>query len=101
MKIKSIKKVEPRTVYAVKTSTGTYIADGLAHHNCAGCNVFKYGEQYLYSIELDRKYGSGTAKKLMARRHESKKWTIPELEEIISDCKEQIRWYESNESLRE
>jgi hypothetical protein len=38
MKIIKIKKVTPRKVYAIKTSTGTFIADGLAHHNCAFCN---------------------------------------------------------------
>lgn len=38
MKIKHIKEVTPRTVYAIQTSTSTFIADGLAHHNCGYCN---------------------------------------------------------------
>lgn len=61
---------------------------------CTGCNMFKAGEQYLYAKALDLKYGDGKADELMNRRHETKKWTIPELEEIISDCKQQIKWYE-------
>ena len=28
---------------------------------CAGCNVFKYGEQYKFSVNLDAKYGQGIA----------------------------------------
>ena len=31
---------------------------------CAGCNVFKYGEQYKFSVNLDAKYGEGTAEEL-------------------------------------
>lgn len=96
MKIKSIKRVTPRTVYAVKTSTGTYIADGLAHHNCTGCNMFKQGEQYLYAKAIDQKYGDGVAEDLMNQRHGTHKFTLGELEQIIEDCKTQIKWYEEN-----
>jgi hypothetical protein len=95
MRVKSITSAKPRTVYAVKTSTGTYIADGLAHHNCVGCNMFKQGEQYLYSKALDMKYGNGTAEELMSRRFETHKFTTTELEEIIHDAKEQIKFYEN------
>jgi len=31
---------------------------------CAGCNVFKYGEQYKFSLNLDVKYGKGTSESL-------------------------------------
>ena len=31
---------------------------------CAGCNVFKYGEQYVFGNRLDKKYGTGTAERL-------------------------------------
>ncbi len=63
---------------------------------CVGCNMFKAGEQYLYSKALDLKYGDGTADALMARRHETHKLTITELEEVIHDAKEQIKWYEGH-----
>jgi hypothetical protein len=96
MRVKSIKKVEPRIVYAVKTSTGTYIADGLAHHNCTGCNMFKQGEQYLYAKALDYKYGEGTADGLMSQRHLTHKFSIDELQQVIDDSKTQIKWYEDN-----
>ena len=60
---------------------------------CVGCNMFKAGEQYLYSKQLDLKYGDGAADALMARRHETKKFTIGELEEIIHDSKESVKFY--------
>ena len=31
---------------------------------CVGCNMFKQGEQYKFSIALDSKYGEGTAEEL-------------------------------------
>ena len=87
--------IEPKPVYGLKTSTNTLIADGVYHHNCPSCNVFKHGEQYLYSKALDFKYGDGTAEELMNRRFETHKFTITELEEIIHDAKEQIKFYEN------
>lgn len=62
---------------------------------CVGCNMFKAGEQYLYSINLDKKYGEGTAKSLMDRRHETHKFTQDELLNIISEAKETCKWYEN------
>lgn len=61
---------------------------------CIGCNMFKQGEQYLYSKNLDAKYGDGTADALMAKRHLTHKFTVTELEEIIQDAKTQIEWYQ-------
>lgn len=57
---------------------------------CPGCNLFKQGEQYIYGKNIDLKYGAGTAEGLMNRRHETHKWKIDELEEIIKDCKEYL-----------
>jgi len=61
---------------------------------CTGCNMFKSGEQYAYSKALDLKYGTGTADRLFSRRFETHKFSISELEEIINDAREQIRFYE-------
>lgn len=61
---------------------------------CVGCNMFKQGNQYAYSINLDMKYGDGTAKKLHDQRFDTHKFTVLELEEIIHDAKEAIAFYE-------
>lgn len=63
---------------------------------CGQCNVYKYGEQYAYSKALDEKYGDGTAKKLFDRRGEQHKFTKEELQQIIDDSKEEIKFYEKN-----
>jgi hypothetical protein len=57
--------------------------------------MFKSGEQYLYSKALDMKYGDGTAEELHSQRFSTHSFTKEELEEIIHDRKEQIKWLES------
>lgn len=61
---------------------------------CVSDNLFKQGEQYLYAKALDLKYGDGKAEELMNRRFETHKFSRAELEEIIHDAKEQIKYYE-------
>lgn len=61
---------------------------------CYSCNVMRYGERFEYAKQLDLMYGKGTAEKLHTRRFESHKFTITELEQIIHDAKEEIKYYE-------
>jgi hypothetical protein len=61
------------------------------HAQCVGCNMFKQGEQYAHAREIDELYGSGTAETLHNQRHQTKKWTSAELEQIITDAKEYIK----------
>lgn len=63
---------------------------------CVSCNMFKGGEQYLYSKAIDMKYGDGTAEKLHSQRHISHKLTVTELEQIIKDATEQVKEYETS-----
>lgn len=63
---------------------------------CVGCNMFKSGEQYLYSKALDEKYGPGTAEELFSQRHDTHKFTVDELQEVIKDRKIQIKFYEAD-----
>ena len=50
---------------------------------CAGCNVFRYGEQYKFSVGLDTKYGSGTAESMLLKSKETSKIDNIELETKI------------------
>lgn len=94
MRIKSIKEVEPRTVYAIKTSSNTFIADGLAHHNCYGCNVMHQGRQYEFGIALDELYGAGTAKRMHHLAKQPHPFKKEELIKIIEEAKLEIANYE-------
>tara|TARA_B110000285_G_scaffold6073_1_gene6383 strand:- start:62 stop:454 length:393 start_codon:yes stop_codon:yes gene_type:complete len=50
---------------------------------CAGCNVFKYGEQFIFGQNLDSKFGEGTAQELHIKARKITKISSPELEELI------------------
>ena len=54
---------------------------------CAGCNVFKYGEQYLFATKLDAKFGEGTARRLHIKAQQIVKISDFELEELIKKYK--------------
>ena len=60
---------------------------------CMGCNVMKHGDIYTYGKNLDLKYGDGTADKLHAQRFTSHKFTVDELEQIIHDAQEMVKFY--------
>lgn len=50
---------------------------------CAGCNVFRYGEQYKFSVGLNAKYGDGTAEAMLQKSRETLKIDNAELEAKI------------------
>jgi len=50
---------------------------------CAGCNVFKYGEQYVFGAKLDQKFGQGTSRRLHIKAKKIIKLADFELEELI------------------
>lgn len=55
---------------------------------CAGCNVFKYGEQYVFGNKLDQKFGSGTARRLHIKAQKIIKFTNSDLEDLIKRYKD-------------
>ena len=84
MKIKKIKKVKPRIVYALKTSSHTFIADNLAHHNCYACNVGRGGEQYIFGKNLEKEIGEEGVERLRQKRYQAKKITPKEWEKLAN-----------------
>ena len=54
---------------------------------CAGCNVFKYGEQFIFGQNLDIKYGLGTSNDLYIKAKKTVKISTVELQEMIKDYK--------------
>ena len=54
---------------------------------CAGCNVFKYGEQFIFSQNLDLKYGEGTARRLHIKAQKIVKLSDLDLEDLIINYK--------------
>lgn len=94
MLIKNIKQVEPRTVYAIQTSTATFIADGLAHHNCFACNNYHSGRLDVYTVNLIRDYGMDWLNKLSDDAQKASKgkdsYSIEEMLEVEKDLKAKL-----------
>ena len=61
---------------------------------CYGCNVMSQGRQYEFGLAIDDLYGAGTAKALHEESKQLHTLTVDELQEIIRDAKEQIKFYE-------
>lgn len=95
MKIKSIKEVEPRKVYAVTTTSGTYIADGLAHHNCLGCNgnppMGKGGNYVEYFIFMEKEWGREKIDEFRQLKYQTKVYKIHDFIELREQFKQKTQ----------
>lgn len=58
---------------------------------CAGCNVFRYGEQYKFGLRLDQDFGEGTAEKLLNKAKEIEKLSNVDLLEMIETYQQKIK----------
>lgn len=58
---------------------------------CVGCNMFKSGMQYEHGRYIDRKYGEGTADKLMEKNKSVFKITGTEYNDMINFYREESR----------
>lgn len=57
---------------------------------CVGCNMFKQGEQYKFSLYLDSKYGEGKAAELEVLARTIVKFTRVDYEEKIGYYKDAV-----------
>lgn len=62
---------------------------------CYGCNVMRQGEQYKFAAFVDEFYGEGTAKRLEQEARQPHPFKPEELQAIIDESTEQIKFYES------
>ena len=60
------------------------------HPQCQRCNRFRSGEGPDYTLYMIDTYGRDFVDELIATKREPKKYTRPELEEMIEDLKDQI-----------
>lgn len=81
-----------------KVDAGHYIAQGSSgalrynednvHAQGVGCNRWKHANLVEYRVNLVKKIGEDRVKWLEAHRHDVKKWSREELEEIINKYKQ-------------
>ncbi len=51
---------------------------------CAKCNVFNYGESYVFGKNLDMEFGEGCAESLYLKAKQITKFSTPEIHELIN-----------------
>jgi len=51
---------------------------------CAGCNVFKYGEQFIFGKNLDLQFGEGCSESLYNKAKKITKYSYDEIEDLIT-----------------
>ena len=64
--------------------------DGNCEVQCLKCNIFDSGQQYLFSLRLDEKYGEGRAEELEQLARTTLKISRVEYEEQISYYKDRV-----------
>jgi hypothetical protein len=52
---------------------------------CAGCNVFKYGEQFIFGKNLNSEFGEGTSEALYLKAKQITKFSNNDLEDLITN----------------
>ena len=67
---------------------------------CVGCNMFKAGEQYKFSIALDSKYGEGTAEELELLARTIMKVSRIDYEEKISYYKDLVEKLKKEKGIK-
>ena len=58
---------------------------------CKGCNVFRYGEQFKFSVHLNKEYGEGTAEMLEYNSKQLLKISMPQLKLLILKYEELVK----------
>jgi hypothetical protein len=57
---------------------------------CVRCNKFLHGNTGVYVLEVDKKWGSGTAERLLAEKNVMRKYSREELEDIKQNLENRI-----------
>ena len=73
-----------------RTHSATLFHEKNVHAQCKRCNMLNGGEQFLYAQKVDKLYGEGTAEELNQLRHTTKRFSRPELEDMIEEYKEKL-----------
>jgi len=93
-RIEPIKKMDAGH-FVSRRFNSTLFDERNVHSQCTYCNTFLGGDQLGYRRQLIKFYGEGIDIELEDKATETKKYTIPELKELIEELKEKIKVLES------
>lgn len=80
----------------VPKHSNNYFSERGVHAQCRHCNSFLHGNQLGYRRGLIELYGEEVVRELEVENIPTKRFTIPELEEMKKDFKERIRRLEND-----
>ena len=63
------------------------------------CNIFQGGQQYLFSVALNRLYGEGTADALYAMSRQTRKYGVGEIKAMIEIYKNKVERLKRDKGL--
>lgn len=63
------------------------------------CNIFQSGQQYLFSVALNRLYGEGTADALFAMSRQTRKYGEGEIKAMIEIYKDKVERLKRDKGL--
>lgn len=76
-----------------KTSSAIRFDERNVNAQCRKCNRFLHGNERNYYHGMVRKYGLEVTQELEALEHTTKKWSEPELAELLNYYNEKIKEY--------
>lgn len=78
--------------YHAKTAgLSIYFEERNVHSQCTGCNRFRNGNLPAYAIALRKRYGENILEELDTLRHQTRKISAGEYEELIQKYKDLIK----------
>lgn len=83
-----------------RTHLSTRFDEQNCQAQCVSCNMFKQGEQYKFSLQLNAKYGEGTADELLFFARQTVKFTRVDYEEKISYYKSTVNKLKKEKGLQ-
>ncbi len=63
------------------------------------CNIFQSGQQYLFSVALNRLHGEGTADALYAMSRQTRKYGVGEIKAMIEIYKDKVERLKRDKGL--
>ena len=82
--------------YSTRHKNTTFDEENV-HGQCVSCNQHLHGNLLNYQIGIAERIGGEKLIELHIKAHEIKKWTIPEVKEIIEKYKQKIKEHVLNE----
>lgn len=85
--------------YYSTTHKNTTFDEENVHGQCVTCNQHKHGNLLNYQIGIAKRIGADKVIELHIKAHETKKWTIEEVKEIIATYKQKIKDLEGKRTI--